>query len=90
MPQKQRRSLAKSMRGLTALVGLSFILLGSNTLLGNNTGMAATPITQADIPLIIDQPGRYVVTENLSAPADLTAITVQADHVHLSLNGFTL
>ena len=74
MPQKQWQSLPKSIRGLTALVGLSMILLGSNALLGSNSGMSATPITQADIPLIIDQPGRYVVTENLSAPAGLTAI----------------
>jgi parallel beta-helix repeat protein len=90
MPQEQWRSLPKPMRGLTALVGLSIILLGSDALRGSNSGMAATPITQTDIPLVIDQPGRYVVTENLSAPVGPPAITIQADHVRLDLNGFTL
>jgi parallel beta-helix repeat protein len=84
MPRKQWRRLPKPVRGLTALVGLSIIMLGS-------TGsVAPTPITQADIPLIIDQPGRYIVTENLSAPVGPPAITIQADHVRLDLNGFTL
>ena len=87
MPQEQWRSVPKPIRGLTVLVGLSMIVLGSNALLGSNSGMSATPITQADIPLIIDQPGHYVVTENLSVPAGLTAITIQADHVRLDLNG---
>jgi parallel beta-helix repeat protein len=90
MPQKQWRNVPKPIRGLTGLIALSIILLGSNALLGSNSGLSATPITQADIPLIIDQPGHYVVTENLSAPAGLTAITIQTGHVHLSLNGFTL
>ena len=54
MPRKQWRRLPKPTRGLTALVGLSMILLGSNAPLGSNSGMAATPITQADIPLTID------------------------------------
>ena len=92
MPQKPRRHTLKPVRGLTVLIGLFIVFLGSHSLLGNNSDETATPITQVDIPLTITQPGRYVVTEHLSMGRSngRAAIWIEADDVHLDLNGFSL
>jgi parallel beta-helix repeat protein len=78
------RQLAKGRPGFAVLAGLWITLLGA----GPATG--ATPIAQADVPLIIDQPGKYVVVENLSSAGGQPAITIRSDHVDLDLNGFAL
>lgn len=50
-----------------------------------------TPITQADIPLIISQPGSYYLAENLTvADPEVTAITIEAEGVTIDFRGFTL
>ena len=92
MTQKPRRHSPNPVRGLTVLTGLLIVFLGSHSLLGNNSDEAATPITQSDIPLTIAQPGRYVVTEHLSMGRSngRAAIWIEADDVHLDLNGFSL
>ncbi len=46
------------------------------------------PIKQADIPLIINQPGHYCLTEHIVS-AD-RAITITADDVTLNLNGHAI
>ncbi len=84
MQQNGWKTLPKARLGLAVLAGLSITLLDPSLV------KAATPITQADIPFTIDQAGQYIVTENLSGAANQTTITIQADHVHLNLNGFTL
>lgn len=53
----------------------------------------ATPISNADLPLNITVSGRYAAVEPLSyTPANATdyPITIDADNVHLTLNGYTL
>jgi hypothetical protein len=41
-------------------------------------------------PYTISQSGSYVLTSNLSVPANTTAITVSADYVTIDLNGFRI
>jgi hypothetical protein len=62
MRYNMSRKLSQTRAGVVVLVGLWIALLGAGPAQG------ATPITQADIPLVIDQPGRYVAVENLSSP----------------------
>jgi parallel beta-helix repeat protein len=54
-------------------------------------GEGTIPICQADVPLAITNSGSYVFTENITVttPA-ITGVVVQADHVTIDLNGFTL
>mgnify|MGYP000113433063 CR=1 FL=1 len=50
-----------------------------------------TPLSQAQVPITISQPGSYYLTGNLFAPVLITAIiTVNAPGVTLDLNGFQL
>lgn len=50
-----------------------------------------TPISQDDIPLLIDQPGSYYLTENLTVAAvDTSAIEITTDSVSIDLMGFTI
>ena len=43
------------------------------------------------VPVVIDEPGSYVLTQNLEvSETDVTAITIESSHVSLDLNGFTL
>lgn len=78
------RKLPQARAGAAVLAGLWIILLGAGPAQG------ATPITQADIPLVIDKPGKYVAVEDLSSPGGQPAITIASDHVHLDLGGFAL
>src|SRR5215213_5439460 len=78
------RKLFQTRAGVVVLAGLWIALLGAERAQG------ATPITQADIPLVIDQPGRYVAVEDLSSPGGQPAITIASDHVQLDLDGFAL
>ena len=56
-----------------------------------SAGEGAIPICQADVPLVITNPGSYVVTENLTlSGAGVTGIVIRADRVAIDLNGFTL
>ena len=52
--------------------------------------LPGTPISQADIPLVIDQPGLYYLTEDVYAPGALTAITINTLWVTLDLGGFAI
>ena len=58
MHHKLWRELPNLTRGLRILTVLPIILLGNSPVLSSSQGAAATPITQADIPLVIDQPGQ--------------------------------
>ncbi|MEW5736726.1 MAG: right-handed parallel beta-helix repeat-containing protein [Thermodesulfobacteriota bacterium] len=49
---------------------------------------ARTPISQADIPLIISARGSFYLTGNITAAQ--TAITITADSVTIDLNGFAI
>ena len=50
-----------------------------------------TVIRQADIPLLIDEPGSYVLAENIRPLAgNPVGITIDSDHVTLDLGGFAL
>lgn len=51
-------------------------------------GDPRTPIRQADIPLMIKQPGSYYLAENITALQ--TAINVDADDVSIDLCGFQI
>lgn len=52
---------------------------------------ARTPISAADIPLVIATEGSYYLTENVFATAfGQTAITVDAEDVVIDLNGFMI
>ncbi|MEN1727351.1 MAG: right-handed parallel beta-helix repeat-containing protein [Pseudomonadota bacterium] len=51
----------------------------------------ALPIGQADLPFLIDSPGSYYLTENLSFPGqDSAAIRITTNDVTLDLRGFSL
>lgn len=51
----------------------------------------ATPIRQADIPLIITEPGSYRLVETIQMTTpDQSAITITVDEVFLDLNGFPM
>src|ERR1051325_6701033 len=78
------RKLSQARAGAAVLAGLWIALLGAGPAQG------AIPIAQTDIPLVIDEPGQYVVVEDLSSPGDQPAITIAADHVQLDLHGFAL
>lgn len=41
-------------------------------------------------PIVINQPGSYFLTRNLTASSLTPGIRIQASHVHLDLNGFML
>lgn len=52
-----------------------------------------TPIFQEDdttFPIVISNPGTYVLTSNLTVPAGTNGIEIQASNVFLDLNGFTI
>jgi hypothetical protein len=49
---------------------------------------ARTPISSA--PFTISSPGSYYLTNNITAPNGVTAITVNASNVTIDLNGFSL
>ncbi len=50
-----------------------------------------TPLSQADVPIVITEPGSYYLTENLSPNANIgDLILIDADHVTLDLRGFSL
>lgn len=50
----------------------------------------ATPITNADLPLNITVSGRYAAVEPLSYTPGGSPITIDADNVYLTFNGYTL
>lgn len=83
MKKSMWRTFSKASRSLTMLVGIMLILLGVD---GVKAAPPAIPITQADIPYTIYQPGRYVVAEDLAGLPDVAVITITASNVHLDLN----
>lgn len=58
--------------------------------LASSSALACIPVTQADLPLTINQTGTYCVSEDLQGSRNLTAITILADNVTLDLEGYTL
>ena len=48
------------------------------------------PIRAADLPLVINEPGSYYLTEDAHVATDNHGITIAADHVTLDLNGYRL
>ena len=53
--------------------------------------LPGTPIAQpAAFPIVLNQPGRYYLVENITGASGQNGISIQADHVTLDLNGFTL
>jgi hypothetical protein len=55
-----------------------------------NAGDGRIEISQDMMPYDVDQPGSYVVTENLTGSAASNGITISADDVTIDLNGFAL
>lgn len=52
---------------------------------------ARTPISQSNIPLIINTPGSFYFTQNIKInDTNTTAILIQSDNVQIDLNGFSL
>ncbi len=59
--------------------------------LASSSAFACIPVTQADLPLTINQSGSYCVSEDLqSSGIRTTAITILADNVTLDLRGHIL
>jgi len=82
--RRARCSLLK----LTAVCGL---ILGVAASAHAQARPGPIPISQRDIPLVITQPGSYVLVGNLSvSDPTASAIAVSADNVTIDLNGFTV
>jgi parallel beta-helix repeat protein len=76
------RRLKKARRANLALIPLTALLL-------SNVGHAAPPTAITSCPFFITTPGLYFLATDLTCgPVD--AITIQASHVHLQLDGHTL
>jgi hypothetical protein len=62
------------------------ILIDQNRALAGNV----TPGDAPGFPVSITQPGSYRLSGNLTVPADVSGIAIQAAHVTLDLNGFRI
>ena len=80
--------------GVACALGVAFVSIGGDLTppAGPVQPTGAVPLNAQDItfPHIITQPGSYILTSNLTVPADTTGIIIDADDVNLDLNGFTV